>query len=196
MPSLVLASGSRWRHQLLTDLGLPFEHASPDIDETPHAGELPQGLAERLARRKAEALGTRFAEHLIIGSDQVAWFDGELLGKPHTEARARERLARFSGRRVQFFTGLALLDSRTGRCRTHVEPFDVVFRSLSEQEINHYVRRDQPLDSAGGFRMEGLGIALFERLDGRDPNALIGLPMIALCDMLRDAGLDPLTGAG
>ncbi|OHV11799.1 Maf family protein [Kushneria phosphatilytica] len=194
MPSLVLASGSRWRHQLLSNLGLPFEHASPDIDETPHPDEQPEVLAERLASSKACALRERFPAHLVIGSDQVAWFKGELLGKPHTAECARERLLRFSGQRVHFFTGLALLDTRTNQCHTHVEPFDVLFRTLSEEEICHYVARDQPFDSAGGFRMEGLGIALFERLEGRDPNALIGLPMIALCNMLRDAGLDPLTG--
>lgn len=189
---LVLASSSRWRRELLDRLQLPYQCHSPDIDETPHTGETPHALVHRLALSKAYAVAPHFPHHCIIGSDQVAVFENEILGKPHTEAKARANLSRFSGQRVTFLTGLALLDTRNQRHQVHVEPFEAVFRTLSPQEIDNYVAKEKPLDSAGSFRMEGLGIALFEKLEGRDPNALIGLPLIALCDMLRQAGLDPL----
>lgn len=192
---LVLASSSRWRRKLLDRLQLPYQCYSPDIDETPHSGETPHALVHRLALSKANAVAHHFPHHCIIGSDQVAVFEGDILGKPHTEAKARANLSRFSGQRVTFLTGLALLDTRHQRHQVHVEPFEVVFRHLSTQEIENYVAKEQPLDSAGSFRMEGLGIALFEKLEGRDPNALVGLPLIALCDMLRQAGLDPLGAA-
>lgn len=192
MTRLVLASGSRWRRQLLDRLALPYVWASPDIDETPRPGETPQALVERLALAKANRLAEDYPDHLIIGSDQVAMFEGDILGKPHDEAAARDNLARFSGQRVRFMTGLALVD--TARREEHVchEVYDVVFRRLEDVEIAQYVALEKPLDSAGSFRMEGLGITLFERLAGDDPNTLIGLPLIRLCAMLRDAGLDPL----
>ncbi|GEN27511.1 Maf-like protein YceF [Halovibrio variabilis] len=189
---LVLASSSRWRRALLDRLQLPYQCLSPEIDETPYNGETPHALVHRLALSKANAVAARFPHHCIIGSDQVAVFEGDILGKPHTVEKACANLARFSGQRVTFLTGLALLDTRHQRHQVHVEPFEVVFRTLSTPEIENYVAKEQPLDSAGSFRMEGLGIALFEKLEGRDPNALIGLPLIALCDMLRQAGLDPL----
>ncbi|WP_427854562.1 Maf family protein [Halomonas dongshanensis] len=189
---LVLASSSRFRKGLLERLELPFECASPDIDETPQPDEAPTALVHRLALSKAQALAERYPDHLIIGSDQIALFGNDILGKPHTEARAIENLTRFSGQTVTFLTGLALLDSRNQTHQLTAERFEVTFRHLSDREISYYVHKEQPLDSAGSFRMEGLGIALFERLEGRDPNALIGLPLIALCDMLRQAGLDPL----
>lgn len=189
---LVLASSSRWRRELLDRLQLPYQCHSPDIDETPFPGETPHALVHRLALSKANAVAAHFPHHCIIGSDQVAVFEGDTLGKPHTAEKACANLARFSGQRVTFLTGLALLDTRHQRHQVHIEPFEVVFRALSSQEIENYVSKEQPLDSAGSFRMEGLGIALFEKLEGRDPNALIGLPLIALCDMLRQAGLDPL----
>ena len=190
--SLVLASSSRWRRELLDRLQLPYQCYSPDIDETPHANESPKALVHRLALSKANAVADRFPDHYIIGSDQVAVFEGDILGKPHTQERACANLARFSGQRVTFLTGLALLDTRQQRHYTHVEPFDVIFRSLSKREIERYIALEQPLDSAGSFRMEGLGITLFEALEGRDPNALIGLPLIALCSMLRQVGISPL----
>ena len=192
MPSLILASSSPWRRQLLDRLAIPFSWESPDIDETPRQGEAPEPLVHRLALTKAERLAERYPSHLIIGSDQVALFDGEILGKPGDEATARANLARFSGHRVRFMTGLALLDTGRGRHRVCHETYDVVFRQLSETEITRYVEREKPLDSAGSFRMEGLGITLFEKLEGDDPNTLIGLPLIRLCKMLREAGLDPL----
>ena len=192
MTRLVLASSSPWRRQLLERLGLPFTWASPEIDETPRPGESPDALVHRLALAKASRLADTFSHHLIIGSDQVAVFNGKILGKPGSEDAARTQLARFSGQRVRFMTGLALLDTAGGRHWLAHETFDVVFRRLGEGEIARYVAREQPLDCAGSFRMEGLGIALFERLEGDDPNSLIGLPLIRLCAMLREAGLDPL----
>ncbi|SFT32890.1 Maf family protein [Halomonas saccharevitans] len=192
MPRLVLASGSRWRRQLLDRLALPYAWESPDIDETPRPGETPEALVHRLALAKAERLAASHPDHLIIGSDQVALFEGEILGKPGDETTARAQLARFSGQRVRFVTGLALIDTGRGRHSVCHETYDVVFRRLDEREIATYVAREQPLDSAGSFRMEGLGITLFERLEGEDPNTLIGLPLIRLCAMLREAGLDPL----
>lgn len=192
-PNLVLASSSPYRKQLLTRLGLPFETASPNIDETPRQGETPEHLATRLATEKASALIPTFSNHLIIGSDQVAALpDGTLLSKPGNHKAARQQLRRSSGNRVQFFTGLTLIDSRTGVIQTHCEPFDVHFRSLSEQEIEGYLRKEAPYDCAGSFKMEGLGIALFSRLDGRDPNSLVGLPLIALNSLLRGMGINPL----
>lgn len=192
MSRLVLASGSRWRRQLLDRLGLPYAWASPDIDETPRPGESPESLVHRLALAKASRVAEDHPDHLVIGSDQVAVFDGEVLGKPGDTATARAQLTRFSGRRVTFLTGLALIDTCSGRHRVCHERYDVKFRRLTDTEIVHYVEREQPLDSAGSFRMEGLGIALFEKLEGDDPNTLIGLPLIRLCELLREAGLDPL----
>ncbi|SEK62943.1 Maf family protein [Halomonas daqiaonensis] len=192
MPRLILASGSRWRRQLLDRLEIPFAWESPDIDETPWPGEAPEALVHRLALAKAKRLAERFPAHLIVGSDQVALFDGAILGKPGDTATARANLARFSGHRVRFITGLALLDTEQGRHRVCHETYDVAFRHLSEGEISRYVEKEKPLDSAGSFRMEGLGITLFEKLEGDDPNTLIGLPLIRLCEMLREAGLDPL----
>ncbi|MDX5379568.1 MAG: Maf family nucleotide pyrophosphatase [Halomonas sp.] len=196
MPRLVLASSSRWRRQLLDRLGLPYAWASPDIDETAHPDETPQALVHRLALTKASRVAEEYPAHLVIGSDQVAVFDGDILGKPGNAATARAQLARFSGRRVTFLTGLALIDTRNARHWVCHERYDVVFRRLSDAEIARYVEREQPLDSAGSFRMEGLGIALFEKLEGDDPNTLIGLPLIRLCQLLRKAGLDPLGTQG
>ncbi|MCE8012223.1 Maf family protein [Billgrantia desiderata] len=196
MPRLVLASGSPWRRQLLDRLGLPYAWVSPDVDESPRAGETPEALVHRLALAKASRAAERYSDHLIIGSDQVAVFGGEILGKPGDEATARAQLARFSGQRVTFLTGLALIDTRRASHRVCHERYDVVFRRLGDDEIARYVERERPLDSAGSFRMEGLGVALFEKLEGDDPNTLIGLPLIRLCALLREAGLDPLGDQG
>lgn len=192
MPSLILASRSPARAALLKRLALPFEQQASDIDETPLKGETPVQLTERLSYQKAQALAPRFKSHLVIASDQVAEFEGEIIGKPHTRDNACRRLADFSGRRVRFHTGLALLDAKSGRCLTHVEPYAVQFRALTRAEIEAYMDLESPLDSAGGFYVEKLGITLFESLEGRDPNALIGLPMIALCHFLREMGVNPL----
>lgn len=192
MPPIVLASGSTYRRQLLQRLQLPFEWSAPDVDETPAPGEPPAALAERLARAKAAALAQRFPSHLIIGSDQVASLDGAPLGKPGDFATAMRQLRACSGRRVDFLTGLSLLDSATGLQQGCVERFSVVFRPLAERQIARYLEREQPFDCAGSFKVEGLGIALFERLEGDDPNTLVGLPLIRLVDMLRNAGVDVL----
>ena len=192
MSRLVLASGSRFRRQLVDRLDMPYAWASPDIDETPRPGESPQSLVHRLSLAKAQRLADDWPEHLIIGSDQVAVFAGRTLGKPADEAAARAQLAAFSGHRVSFLTGLALIDTRHARHRVCHEGYDVIFRRLEDREIARYVERERPLDSAGSFRMEGLGITLFERLEGDDPNTLIGLPLIRLCQWLREAGEDPL----
>ena len=192
MPELVLASSSTYRQALLKKLGLPFLCASPDIDETELSGETPRELTLRLAIAKARALAARFPKHLIIGSDQVASIDDEILGKPGSEGNACAQLRRASGRRVEFFTGLCLLDSETGSTQTSVERFVVHFRALTEAQIRAYIRKEMPLDCAGSFKSEGLGIALFERLEGDDPNTLIGLPLIRLTQMLEKAGLSVL----
>lgn len=192
--SLVLASSSPYRRELLSRLGLPFECASPDIDESPVPGEAARQLALRLACQKAMALAGAYPAHWIIGSDQVAALpDGTLLNKPGNHEQARHQLSRSSGQTVTFYTGLALYDSAGERMASTCEPFQASFRTLTPAEIEHYLHREQPYDCAGSFKMEGLGIALFEQLQGRDPNSLIGLPMIALNTLLRDWGLNPLT---
>ncbi len=192
MPNLILASTSPWRRALLEKLGVPFECAAPGIDETPRPGESPRHLVLRLAQEKAQSLAARYPDHLIIGSDQVCVLDGAIAGKPHTEENARQQLLKARGNVVTFYTGLALYNSATGHLQTECEPFDVHFRHLSEQEIDDYVRKERPLSCAGSFKSEGLGIALFERLEGRDPNTLVGLPLIALCQMLRREEYNPL----
>ncbi len=192
MPNLILASTSPYRRVLLEKFGVPFECAAPDVDESPQPGESPRHLVIRLAQEKAKSLAARFPDHLIIGSDQVCVLDGIITGKPHTEENARQQLLKARGSIVTFYTGLALYNSATGHLQTECEPFDVHFRHLSEQEIEDYVRKERPLNCAGSFKSEGLGIALFDRLDGRDPNTLVGLPLIALCQMLRREHYNPL----
>ncbi|APG17639.1 septum formation inhibitor Maf [Kosakonia radicincitans DSM 16656] len=192
MSQIILASTSPYRRALLEKLGLAFECAAPQADETPYAGEAPRHLVLRLAQEKAQSLAEKYPQHLIIGSDQVCVLDGEITGKPHTEENARQQLMKARGNIVTFYTGLALYNSATGHLQTECEPFDVHFRHLSEQEIEDYIRKEHPLNCAGSFKSEGLGIALFERLEGRDPNTLVGLPLIALCQMLRREQCNPL----
>lgn len=195
-PPLLLASSSPYRRALMERLTLPFVTASPDIDESPRAGESACDLAGRLASEKAAALATAYPGHWIIGSDQVASLeDGQHLTKPGDLGNATAQLVRSSGQVVTFFTGLTLLDADTGRQQTHCETFRAHFRELCPQEIDQYLRAEQPFDCAGSFKMEGLGIALFRSLEGRDPNSLVGLPLIALTDMLRCWGLNPLLSA-
>jgi len=183
---LILASSSPYRRILLERLGLPFACASPDCDESPFPDEGPRALAERLAVAKARALTGRFPHHLIVGSDQVATIHGEPIGKPGTEERAFAQLRQQSGQTVQFHTAVALLDSATDRHLLHVDTTSVVFRHLDDGEIRRYLSREQPYDCAGSFKMEGLGIALFERIESVDPTALMGLPLIALAHLLRE----------
>jgi len=193
MPDLVLASSSKYRLQILQTLGLVFESRAPDIDESPRHEETPRDLVLRLAKAKARALAPHYTDALIIGSDQVALIDDTLLGKPHNYENAFAQLKRCSGRTVEFSTGLCLLNTKTGEVDALVEPFFVRFRTLSEAQIENYLYKEEPYDCAGSFKSEGLGIALFEELRGRDPNSLIGLPLIQLVTMLNRAGLDVLS---
>jgi len=191
--SLVLASSSPYRRQLLERLGLEFAAVSPEIDESPLKQETPHALVARLAKQKAEALTGNYPEHLIIGSDQVATCEGLVLGKPHNEENACTQLRSFSGKTVTFLTSLCVLNSCTGEADVIVEPFKVVFRDLTDQEISNYVKKEQPLNCAGSFKSENLGIALFERMEGDDPNSLIGLPLIQLLRLLRRWNVNPLS---
>jgi len=193
---LILASTSAFRRELLARLGLPFGTASPNVDEQALAGESADQLVLRLAETKAKAVAAQHPDALIIGSDQVASIDGSLLGKPGNRARAIQQLECASGRTALFHTGLCLLDPGSGRTQTHCEPFKVHFRTLTRSQIEAYLDREQPFGCAGSFKSEGLGIALFERLEGSDPNALIGLPLIRLIDMLAHEGVDVLRSGG
>lgn len=189
MRPLVLASSSVYRRELLQRLQLPFTSCSPNIDERPLADETPQMLVQRLAVAKARALRAQFLQHLIIGSDQVAVLDGQILGKPGTAAAAIAQLTAASGRSVTFYTGLCLLDSASGTIQVDCVPFTVHFRTLSPEQVSRYIEREQPLDCAGSFKSEGLGISLFRATEGEDATSLIGLPLIRLCDMLSKAGI-------
>lgn len=186
---LILASSSPYRRELLRKLGLDFACVAPDIDETPHANEAPEHLVARLALEKARAVARCNRDALIIASDQVALLDGRILGKPGNHAAARQQLAAASGNTVLFLTSLVLLDSATDQYQHEVVPFSVHFRSLTEDEIEGYLNKEQPYNCAGAFKSEGLGITLFERLEGDDPNTLIGLPLIQLTRMLAQAGV-------
>ncbi|MBK1850044.1 septum formation inhibitor Maf [Marinobacter sp. 1-4A] len=190
---LLLASSSPYRKELLARLGLAFSCASPSIDESPIKGETPKELAIRLARSKAQVLAPKYPGHWVIGSDQVATLpDGTLLSKPGTYSKAIQQLEQSSNKSVNFLTGLALLDADSGKLQTCCENFTVHFRNLTSQEIEAYLRKEEPYDCAGSFKMEGLGITLFRELQGQDPNSLIGLPLIALNNMLIDWGRNPL----
>lgn len=191
-PALVLASTSVYRQALLEKLTPHFTTAKPDVDETPLQNESPEALVRRLSLLKAQAVAKQNPNALIIGSDQVAVFGQEILGKPHTFENAVAQLTKFSGQSVTFLTGLAVVQSNTGEHQVVVEPFTVHFRTLSEAEIRRYVEREQPLNCAGSFKSEGLGITLFRQLEGQDPNSLIGLPLIRLHELLKQAGLDLL----
>jgi MAF protein len=189
MKKLLLASSSQYRRALLEKLHLTFDSASPGIDETPLKDETPQDYVERLSIEKAKALASRYPDHLIIGSDQCAVLNGEIIGKPHTIEKAQQQLRNSSGNTVTFLTGLCLYDATQGSYQSLVEPFHVHFRHLTDQQINNYIELEQPLDCAGSFKSEGLGICLFEKLEGRDPNALVGLPLIGLTDLLHNANI-------
>ncbi|GKW14614.1 Maf-like protein [Pectobacterium carotovorum subsp. carotovorum] len=193
MQQIVLASTSPYRRALLEKLAIPFVCASPDIDETPRPGENAIDLVIRLAESKARALAAHYPNNLIIGSDQVCVLGNAITGKPHNKGNATRQLQQASGTCVSFFTGLALFNSTTQEMQSLVEPFDVHFRTLTEAEIDGYLEKEQPWNCAGSFKSEGLGITLFERLSGRDPNTLIGLPLIALTQMLQKEGVNPLT---
>ncbi|MFY9329024.1 MAG: Maf family nucleotide pyrophosphatase [Georgfuchsia sp.] len=189
LPRLVLASTSPYRCELLTRLQIPFEVAAPEIDETALTGESPAATAERLAEAKARDAGVRFPNALIIGSDQVAYNADGRFGKPGTRDKAAEQLRAMSGGSIFFHTGLCLLNTATGKAQLRGILIEVGFRTLSEAEIQRYLDREDALNCAGSAKSEGLGIALMRHLRGDDPNALIGLPLIALCDMLRAEGM-------
>ncbi|UJJ31273.1 Maf family protein [Halopseudomonas maritima] len=189
MLPLVLASSSIYRKALLERLQLPFEYAAPDIDETAQPFECATSLTERLARSKAQALAERYPAHLIIGSDQVVLLDGEPVSKPRDHAGAVDQLTRSSGRTLTFSTALYLYNSASKQGQSIVEPYHVTFRSLTSAEIERYLRSEQPYDCAGSFKSEGLGITLIERMQGDDPNSLIGLPLIRLRAMLAAEGV-------
>jgi len=188
-PRLILASSSPFRAALLRRLQLNFDVVSPDIDETPLNGESPENLVTRLSHLKTVEAAKSARDALIIGSDQVALLDGQILGKPGNHQRAVAQLQAASGKRVTFLTGLSLLDSRDESHQTLMVPFEVEFRQLNRDMIEAYLQREQPYHCAGSFKSEGLGIALFERLDGDDPTALIGLPLLQLTRMLEKAGI-------
>lgn len=189
MPPIILASGSRYRGELLARLHLPFTVDIPGIPEDADPGESPAQTAERLARAKAVAVAARHPAGLVIGSDQVADCGGARLGKPGTAARAIAQLRAASGRTVTFWTGLALANAASGAVRSTVVRCDVEFRDLADDEVARYVALEQPLDCAGSFKAEGLGVVLFRRLVTDDPTSLVGLPLIALCDLLRAEGV-------
>lgn len=186
---LILASTSPYRRELLARLGLPFITANPQTDESPLPGEHPERLALRLAEAKARAVAADFPEALIIGSDQVATTNGEIYGKPGDHPRAVAQLQALSGKTVNFYTGLCLLNTQTGQAEVQGIPTLVTFRQLTNSEIENYLHREPAYNCAGSAKSEGLGIALLERLHGDDPTALIGLPLIALCHMLRRQGV-------
>jgi septum formation protein len=186
--ALILASTSRYRRELLTRLQLPFDCVGPDVDEARQPGESAAELCVRLARLKAEAVSARYPGAVVVGSDQVALRDDEVLGKPGTVERCVEQLRRSSGREVLFLTAVHVIDGTPGRDQSHVDRTRVVFRTLGDAEIARYVEQDRPLDCAGGFKAESLGIALFERIESSDPTALTGLPLAWLAGALRSVG--------
>ena len=186
---LILASTSKYRRELLERLQLPFQTARPDVDESPLPGETAEAIAIRLSEAKAKAVAVQHPEALIIGSDQVATVDGRILGKPGTHDKAVEQLRFLSGRTVTFLTGICLHNSKTGTSSNRIVPCRVGFRHLDEQTIERYLRKEQPYDCAASAKAEALGIALLTGIHGEDPNALIGLPLIALVDLLQEQGV-------
>lgn len=186
---LVLGSTSRYRQELLSRLRLPFTTVAPDVDETPLSGEAPAVLAGRLALAKAHAVADQWPQAVVIGSDQVADLLGEPLGKPGTHEKATLQLRRMRGHTVVFHTAVAVVCHATGFAECMLAPVRVRFRALGDQEIENYLRAETPYDCAGSAKSEGLGIALLEAIDSDDPTALIGLPLIRTCQLLRAAGL-------
>ncbi len=193
MLPIVLSSTSVYRRLLLEKLGLAFSCAAPNIDESPLENENPEQLVMRLSQEKARALQANYPCHLIIASDQVCVLGDEITGKPHNFDNALLQLKKASGKCVTFYTGITLLNSKTGIVDTRCELFHVYFRHLTETEIIHYLNKEKPFNCAGSFKSEGLGITLFEKLSGKDPNTLIGLPLITLTEMLIRQGINPLT---
>ncbi|MCW9030218.1 MAG: Maf-like protein [Gammaproteobacteria bacterium] len=182
---LILASTSPFRKAILDKLGIDFDIASPDVDETALKNETPQQLVERLSIAKAKAVADKNESALVIGSDQVSVINNEIIGKPHTHENATKQLQNASGKTVTFYTGLCLYNSSTDEYQSEVVPFNVVFRQLNDQQIESYLKKETPYNCAGSFKSEALGIVLFEKLEGEDPNTLMGLPLIRLVKMLE-----------
>lgn len=191
---LVLASSSPYRVRLLRQLQLPFTTCTPGIDETPQYGEKIDDYVSRLAQAKVRAVADQHPDSLVIGSDQACTLNGLVLGKPADEEAARKHLKLCNGAWVEFRTGLAVLNTASGKLHSAVEAYRVKFRTLTDAEIRGYIRLDMPLDCAGCFKVEEAGIALFECMEGRDYNTLLGLPLIELVSMLKEEGLNPLLG--
>ncbi|WP_339337759.1 nucleoside triphosphate pyrophosphatase [uncultured Oceanicoccus sp.] len=189
MLPIILASSSPYRRELLQRLAIDFDCISPNIDESALPTESAEQLVSRLAQQKAQAVAADYPQQLIIGSDQVASLGQTILTKPGNSDKAMAQLSACSGKTVTFYTGLSLLNSKTGQQQTCVEPFSVKFRTLDTATIKRYISAEQPLDCAGSFKVEGLGISLFEQLIGDDPNSLMGLPLIKLVDMLKTEGV-------
>ena len=191
--SLILASSSPFRQSLLQKFNLPFKTFSPDVDESALENETPNELVKRLSELKATEATKHFNEGLVIRSDQVAVFNDQILGKPHTKENAVKQLSLFSGQTVTFLTGLCVFDIQSGQSRSLVEPFNVTFKTLTTAQISAYCDAEQPYNCAGSFKSEGLGICLFEKLSGDDPNSLIGLPLIKLSQLLAEFNVDVLS---
>jgi septum formation protein len=191
-PALILGSTSRYRREMLQRLRIPFEVQSPDVDETPGAGETPAILAVRLAIAKARAVAQRHPQAVVIGSDQVADLGGVPIGKPGTHAKATEQLRAMRGKAVVFQTAVAVVNLARGYEGSALVPVTVRFRDLNDAEIEHYLLAEQPYDCAGSAKSEALGIALLSAIESDDPTALVGLPLIKTCELLRAAGIDPL----
>ncbi|MFA3790332.1 nucleoside triphosphate pyrophosphatase [Aliiglaciecola sp. SL4] len=189
---IILASTSQYRKALLQKLQLEFSCHGPDVDETRLANESAKTMALRLAEAKAEDVASHYSSGLIIGSDQTAGLDNDILGKPGNAKNAKAQLQQCSGKEVVFYTGLCVIDAATNKTLSKVEEYRVCFRDLTEQQIENYIVKEAPFDCAGSFKCEGLGISLFSQLQGRDPNSLVGLPLIALCDLLIEFNMDVL----
>ena len=190
--NLILASTSPFRKAILDKLGVNFDTASPETDETALENESPQELVERLSIAKAKAIADKMTDSLVIGSDQVSVIDGEIIGKPNTHENAVKQLQNASGKTVTFYTGLCLYNSTTQQYQSAVVPFNVVFRKLNDEQIESYLKKEEPYNCAGSFKSEALGIVLFEKLEGDDPNTLMGLPLIRLVNMLEKEGFSIL----
>ncbi len=191
-PMIILASSSPYRRELMSKLGLDFTSISPEVDESIKDNETPSDLVARLALEKAMAVAEQYPRSLIIGSDQVAVLEGNILTKPLSHEKAIEQLSLSSGKAVYFLTSLCLLNSASQKHQLQIIPYSVTFLTLTQEQIENYLQKEKPYNCAGSFKSEGLGITLFESMQGDDPNSLIGLPLIALTKMLRNEGIEPL----
>jgi len=187
--NIVLASTSLFRKALLEKLNISFETVSPNFEENQLENEKPIDLVQRLSLGKAKAVAKQYTNHLIIGSDQVACIEGEVLGKPGNFGKAMTQLQKASGKTVTFYTGLTLFNSKTNKDQTLCDEFKVHFRLLSDKQITHYLEKEEPYNCAGSFKSEGFGISLFKKLEGDDPNTLVGLPLIKLIEMFEHEGI-------